>query len=124
MLQFNKCTFQTFVAKEGQHPLLYVGLTGIKHLSLTNQSLGDSVFDALWDKTVMLESIGISFNRFTPEASLKYLKKITDSVHDEDRGVIKLKSISVAGNSLDVFQYENKQALKNVLPRLVTCPDM
>jgi hypothetical protein len=72
----------------------------------------------------MLESIEISFNRFTPEASLKYLKKITDSVHDEDRGVIKLKSISVAGNSLDVFQYENKQALKSVLPRLVTCPDM
>ena len=48
-----------------------------------------------------LESIDISFNHFTPESTLRYLKQITDTIHNENQ-TIKLKSISIAGNSLDL----------------------
>jgi len=45
----------------------------------------------------MLETLDISFNRFSPKELLKFLKKLTDQNY-----LLMLKSLSLAGNSLSV----------------------
>mgnify|MGYP000146458989 CR=1 FL=1 len=77
------------------HPMLTSAMITVKHLSLIGQSLDDSLLDKLFTRTSALESIDLSFNRFSPVGLVRFLKKIV-----ENANIMQLRNICLAGNSL------------------------
>lgn len=83
-LQFKQCTFEQYLESGPYHPQLQVSLSSVKHLALIDQRLGDNVFDAIFDRALAIESFDISYNQMCPESVLRFLKKLTDKIHDEN----------------------------------------
>ena len=71
-------------------------LIPIRHLCLVGQHLVDQHLDLLAVRLLQLDHLDIGFNKFEPDSLLNFLLAINRTSKKE----IKLRSLSLAGNSL------------------------
>ena len=119
------------------HPiLLATGLTPLVHLTLSRCCLVDGHLNLIQQRLVTLQTLDISFNKFTSDELLDFLDKVVRLVapvahagrHKERQTTnayiqgynsdtkVKIRSINVAGNSL---KDSNHIMIDHTLPELV-----
>jgi hypothetical protein len=103
---FYECLFggqdkDVYSEEPASHPLLESKLIPLKHLCLANCNLVDDHLDQIFGKLIALESLDISYNRFTPDKLLKFVEKVIQSSTVQTSGFkAPLRSVSLAGHSL------------------------
>jgi hypothetical protein len=95
LLQFNNCTWQN--TSLDNHPVFNTSLHSVLHLQLPNVGLTDDLFEKIYARTLILDSLDLSFNRFTSEKLFNYIKRLTDQ-----NKALNLRSLVLTGNKLTI----------------------
>jgi hypothetical protein len=69
----------------------------VLHLQLPNVGLTDDLFEKIYARTLILDSLDLSFNRFTSEKLFNYIKRLTDQ-----NKALNLRSLVLTGNKLTI----------------------